>query len=307
MIALAYNVPLGTPTFSEGSGVYSGTQTISITFPSGSVGCVGINTVPTAPVTGTCGPGGTQYTGPIAVTPTETLGAIATKANYVNSPVVSATYTAPPTVTLSASSLSFGTLAVGAKSASQHVTLTNTGGLALTITSIALGGVDASSFMFKNSCGSSLAAGASCTIHGHFMPLLEGALTAAVTITDSSSNSPQTIALSGTGGTPPAVSLSGTSLTFADQGVGTNSTSQQITLTNTGQLPLIITNIGVTGANASSFVFLNTCGTEVAAGASCTIHGHSTPTTTGALTAAVTITDNAVDSPQSIALTGTGQ
>jgi hypothetical protein len=53
--------------------------------------------------------------------------------------------------------------------------------------------------VFANSCGSSLAIGANCTIHGHFTPTATGALTAAVTITDSASGSPQSISLSGTG------------------------------------------------------------------------------------------------------------
>jgi hypothetical protein len=42
-------------------------------------------------------------------------------------------------------------------------------------------------------------------------------------------------------------------------------------------------------------------------GDSCTIHGHFAPTATGALKAAVTITDSAMGSPQNIALSGTGQ
>jgi hypothetical protein len=77
--------------------------------------------------------------------------------------------------------------------------MTNTGNGALSISSIAVTGVDASSFGFANNCGTSLAPGASCSIHGHFAPTVTGALTAAITITDSASGSPQSIALSGTG------------------------------------------------------------------------------------------------------------
>jgi len=216
------------------------------------------------------------------------------------------TETGAPAVTLSATSLSFGTVEPGATSASQSVTLTNTGTGPLTITSIAVTGADASSFVFANSCGTSVAAGANCTIHGHFTPAATGALTAAVTITDNASGSPQSIALSGTGLTPPAVSLSANSLTFAGERVGVTSASQSVTLTNTGTGPLAITSIAVTGTDASSFGFANSCGTTVAAGANCTIHGHFTPAATGALTAAVTITDNASGSPQSITLSGTG-
>jgi hypothetical protein len=64
----------------------------------------------------------------------------------------------------------------------------------------------------------------------------------------------------------------------------------------------------LTGADASSFDFANSCGTSLAAGANCTIHGHFAPTASGVLTAAVTITySGAGGSPLSIALSGTGQ
>jgi uncharacterized repeat protein (TIGR03803 family) len=208
--------------------------------------------------------------------------------------------------TLSATSLSFGSLPVGTTSASQSVTLTNNGSTVMSIGSIALTGADVSSFVFSNNCGTSVAAGASCTIHGHFTPAAAGALTAAVTITDNALGTPQMIALTGTGGTPPAASLSATSITFGTQNVATTSASQSVTLTNTGGTKLVITSIAVTGPDASSFIFGNSCGTSLAAGASCTIHGHFTPAAAGALTAAITITDNAGGSPQSIALTGTG-
>jgi hypothetical protein len=207
---------------------------------------------------------------------------------------------------LSADSLGFGSTAAGTSSAPQSVTVTNPGTTALAITSIAVTGTNASQFVFANSCGTSLAAGASCVIHGHFQPTTAGTMTAAVTITDSAINSPQNIALSGTGIAVPAVGLTAASLSFGATTVGTSSASQQVTLTNTGGAALTITSIALTGTNASQFVFANNCGTSVAVGATCIIHGHFQPTTAGAMTAAVTITDNASNSPQSIALSGTG-
>jgi sugar lactone lactonase YvrE len=209
------------------------------------------------------------------------------------------------TISLSATSLSYPSTTVGTSSNSQSVTMTNTGGSTLSITSIAVTGTNASSFVFANSCGTSLAAGTSCTIHGHFAPTAAGALTAAVTITDNASNSPQSIALSGTGVEPP-ITLSATSLSYGSIVVGQSSNSQSVTMTNTGAAALSITSIAVTGTNASSFVFANTCGTSLAVGASCIIHGHFAPKAAGALKAAITITDSATGSPQSIALSGTG-
>jgi len=210
-------------------------------------------------------------------------------------------------VTLSAYSIAFGSATTGTWSASQSVVLTNTGTAALTFTSIAVTGTNASQFAMANSCGATLAVGATCTIHGHFQPTIVGAITANVTITDSATTSPQTIALTGKGvaaATP--VTLSPASLSFSSVTVGTISGSQTVTITNTGAATLTITSIAVTGTNASQFVFANSCGTTLAVGAACTVHGHFAPTATGAMTAAITITDSAAGSPQTIALSGTG-
>ena len=208
-------------------------------------------------------------------------------------------------ITLSETNLSFGSAILGTSSGSQTVIATNTGTAVLSISSIAVTGTDASSWMFGNNCGTSLAVGASCTIHGHFAPTVTGALTAAIILTDSAGTSPQTITLSGTGVSP--VTLSATSLSFPATKVGTSSTSLSVTMTNIGSVALSITSITVTGTDVSSFVFANSCGTSLAAGASCTIHGHFAPTTTGAFIAAIKISDSSADSPQAIALSGTGQ
>jgi len=214
----------------------------------------------------------------------------------------------PVPVTLSPTSVAFGSVTENTTSGSQTVTMTNTGTASLSIASIAVTGTGASQFVFANTCGTTLAVGANCTIHGHFAPTAAGAVTAAITITDSASNSPQSIALSGTGLAPAEpVTLSATSLSFGTVKVGMTSASDYVTMTNTGLAPLTITSIAVTGANASSFDFANSCGTTLAVGANCSIHGHFAPTTTGDLMATVTITDSASTSPQSISLSGTGQ
>ena len=187
------------------------------------------------------------------------------------------------------------------------MTLINTGSSALSIGSITLTGADAPSFDFANSCGTSLAAKTSCIIHGHFAPTAAGAMKATIEVTDDATNSPQTITLSGAGVGVPAVSLSATSLPFGTVKVGATSASQSVTLTNTGTGTLSISSIGVTGTGASTFVFANNCGTNLAVGASCIIHGHFAPTVAGKFTAAIAIADNAIGSPQSIALSGTGQ
>ncbi|QNI31991.1 choice-of-anchor D domain-containing protein [Alloacidobacterium dinghuense] len=102
---------------------------------------------------------------------------------------------ATPNAVLSATSIAFGNIAQGSASAAQSITLSNTGTAALAIGSIAAGG----DFVETNTCGASLAAGAACQISVVFTPSTAEAITGALTITNNSANSPQIIALSGTG------------------------------------------------------------------------------------------------------------
>jgi|GEM_PF-1689423 len=222
--------------------------------------------------------------------------------------------TAPaPLVGLSPESLTFASQTVGTTSAAQTVTLSNVGSGALSITSIGITGANSGDFNQSNNCPISpatLAASANCTINVTFAPTATGTRTAAVSVTDNASGSPQSVTLSGTGTAPaPIVSLSATSLTFASQGVGTSSPAQIVTLSNTGSAALSITSIGITGASSGDFNQSNNCpisSAALAAGAKCTLNVTFTPTATGTRTASVSIADNAAGSPQTISLTGTG-
>ncbi len=206
---------------------------------------------------------------------------------------------------LSPTSLAFGNQSVGVTSAAQTVTLSNTGNAALSITSLALTGTNASDFAQTNTCGSSVATGSNCTISVTFKPSASGSRTASVSITDNASGSPQTVSLSGTG-TAAVISLSATSLAFGTQSVGTTSTALTATLSNTGNAALSITSVALTGTNASDFAQTNTCGSSVAAAANCTITVTFKPSASGSRTASVSITDNASGSPQTVSLSGTG-
>src|SRR4029077_5981435 len=84
--------------------------------------------------------------------------------------------------------------------------------------------------------------------------------------------------------------------------VGTTSAAQTLTLNNTGTASLNITSIVPSG----DFGETNTCGTFVPVAGSCTISVTFTPTATGTRSGAITITDNAANSPQTVSLTGTG-
>ena len=95
-------------------------------------------------------------------------------------------------------------------------------------------------------------------------------------------------------------------MSFGNQNVGTTSATAAVKLTNTGTVPLNISSIAVTGANAGDFAQTNNCPGSLASNASCTITTTFTPTATGSRSASVTFTDNAADSPENEALSGTG-
>jgi centrosomal CEP192-like protein/ASPM-SPD-2-Hydin domain-containing protein len=205
-------------------------------------------------------------------------------------------------VSISPTSLSFGSQVVGTTSAAQVVTLVNNQSTSLTVSSIGFTGANSGDFAQTNTCGSSVAAGGSCTISVTFDPAASGARSATLNVNDNASNSPQTVGLTGTGIAP--VSLSATSLSFGTILVGNSATAHPVTLTNNQSVTLTNINISVTGA---AFSQVNTCGTSIGPGAQCTITATFKPKTSGAQTGAITITDSASNSPQSISLKGSGE
>jgi FG-GAP-like repeat/Abnormal spindle-like microcephaly-assoc'd, ASPM-SPD-2-Hydin len=93
-----------------------------------------------------------------------------------------------------------------------------------------------------------------------------------------------------------------TPLVFAPQLLGTESSEQTVSLTNTGTKSITISSMGAQGGYKLS----NTCGKNLAAGAKCAIQVRSAPTTEGTLTGTVAIHDRASSKPQVIELSGAG-
>ena len=217
---------------------------------------------------------------------------------------------AAPIASLGANSLSFSSTAVGSSNTAPAIKLSNIGTGPLTISSIGFTGTSASSFTQTNTCGTSLAAATSCNITITFKPVVAGSLTAALSVADNAKGTPQTLTLSGTatGGAATTVSLSPSSLTFTATPVGSSAAAQAITLKNTGTSTVTLSTgaITLTGTDATSFTQSTTCGTTLAANASCTTSVVFKPTAAGALTAKLSVADNAAGSPQSVTLTGTG-
>lgn len=198
-------------------------------------------------------------------------------------------------------SLQFASQAQGTSSSAQTLTLTNNlGSASLSLTGFQITGP----FAQTNNCGATLASGASCTVSVVFSPTTAGI--AAGSLVASSSTNSVTIGLGGTGLGAPGASLGATSLNFSSQPVGVPSATQTVQLSNNGDASLTNIAISISGGNAGEFFETNNCGTSVAAGANCTITAMFTPAGTGARSATLSVTDNAAGSPQSVALSGSG-
>ncbi len=210
-----------------------------------------------------------------------------------------------PAVSLNATNIPFGNQVVGTTSTAQVIGLTNSGTATLTINTIMITGANSADFSQTNTCGTSVASGANCTISVTFKPTATGSRTASLTITDDAAGSPQSVSLTGTG-TAPVVMQSPTSLSFSGQLITTSSAAQNVTLTNNGTATLNISSIAITGANSGDFSQTNTCAVTLAANANCTISVTFKPAATGNRAASLTITDDAAGSPQSVTVTGTG-
>lgn len=198
------------------------------------------------------------------------------------------------------SPLVFANQLLNTVSPSQTVTLTNTGGKALSLTSIKWSG----QFGVTTTCGKSLKAEAQCLIVASFAPKTQGSHKGLVTVVDSASSKPEVIELSGAG---TVVELSPSSLEFAAQKVGTTSPPQDLQLTNTGKTPLAITNWTLHGLDPNDFAQTNNCPSPLNAGSGCTIAVTFTPTRTGNRSAILYITDTGGGSPQTLPLSGIGK
>ncbi|HTS38222.1 MAG TPA: choice-of-anchor D domain-containing protein [Candidatus Solibacter sp.] len=207
-----------------------------------------------------------------------------------------------PAVTASVMSLTYGDQLIGSSSAPQTVTIKNSGTAPLNISSIVPWGANASDFSLTNTCGTSLAVNATCTINATFTPSAAWSRTAAIQIVDNALSSPQVYGLAGNGTSGGVASFSPSSLTFTTRLMFTNSPSQPITLNNTGTAPLQIATITTSGDYSQT----NNCGTSVAAGGSCTINVTFTPYYNATRPGFVYVDFTDPAGIQSVALTGAG-
>lgn len=206
-----------------------------------------------------------------------------------------------PIARLSTNELDFGEQTINT-SHRQYVRLENIGTATLNISSmsIPLG----SGFSSEDDCGSELAAENSCGILIYFEPTEAIEYLSTMEIIDDAYNSPQQIALSGTGINPgqPDIHIEKTQIRFGDQALD-SVTTETITLTSTGTVDLDFTSITASG---DTFSQTNDCPATLAPDESCTLSVSFEPTVAGFFEGTVTLVDNANDSPQTITLSGKG-
>jgi beta-propeller repeat-containing protein/ASPM-SPD-2-Hydin domain-containing protein/centrosomal CEP192-like protein len=206
-----------------------------------------------------------------------------------------------PGFSLSSFSLNFADQGVGGTGAALGIAVTNTGSATLSITSIVQSGDFA--VAGNNTCGNSLAGGASCTINVTFTPTAAGTRTGTITFTDSAASSPQTISLTGNGVSGLSGTLSPTSLNFGNQTLGASGVSQTVNLKNTGSAPLIINSFSLAGD--FSLVSTNcSSGLSLAISAGCAFNITFVPQAIGTRSGSLNIVDNSSQSPRSVPLSG---
>jgi hypothetical protein len=243
-----------------------------------------------------------QFIPQSAGTVTGGLSLVSNAANSTASVALSgSSLAATHTLSVSPSSLSFGSVSAGSTS-TQLVTLTNTGN-----SSVAVSQISASGTGFALSGANvpvTLTVGQSTSFSVRFTPTTAGSDSGSVLIVSDATNSPASITLSGS--SPAAtytLSESASSLSFGSVNTGSGST-QTVTLTNTGNAQVTISQISVSGTGFA----LTGAGTSInlPAGMTFAFGVQFAPATAGAVTGQVSIASNATGSPAAIALSGTG-
>jgi hypothetical protein len=202
---------------------------------------------------------------------------------------------------LSPASLNLGSAVANYGSTSAQVTVSNTGNQPLEGLSLATTLADYS--ISAKTCTSTLAAGASCNATVQFAPAAAGSRVGAFTAHAVDGNSAD-VALSGTGiAQAPATGASKTSLAFGNIPVDGSSAAQQVTFTNTGNVPVSYSGLTFT-AGATHYAASSTCGASLAVGATCTASVTFSPRAAGAQPGNLRVTFSS--GAHNIALSGSG-
>ena len=206
---------------------------------------------------------------------------------------------ASSTISVSPTTLAFGTQILNTSTAGQNVTITNTGVENVTVSSVAASG---DYFETDNCSGTSLTPGQTCTINATFSPVITGTLSGTITINDTAAGAPHIVTLSGTGQLPISLSAN---LTFPATNVGSTSAPQTMTLTNNQSQTLSYT-YSTSGDFSAAGNGASPCNGTLNARSKCTFAITFTPTINGTIKGSLTIVPTS-GYLRSGGFTGTGQ
>jgi len=204
-------------------------------------------------------------------------------------------------LTATPTQLTFAAIGVGQTSPAQTVTIANSGQTSAAGLTLAASGPFS---LTQNTCGSTLASGASCTAGVVFTPAQTGNLSGALTVSSSSVSPPATVALSGIGGLAGALAMQPSQINFPTTGVGTVSSAVAVTLSNTSTS--VALDQFVLAASAGFRITSTTCGSSLPANSSCTANVAFAPTSAGAATGTLAIASAELAANATVALSGTG-
>lgn len=206
-----------------------------------------------------------------------------------------------PLISVVPASVSFGTVTVGVTN-TQTMTIQNPGSANLTVTQAAMTGTGYS--LSGLVLPVSIVPGGSAAFNVAFAPAAGSSYTSILTLVSNAPNSPTSISVSGTGIAPVLqLSASPVSLSFGTLTTGTSAT-QNLTLTNTGNSAVSISQIVASGTGFSAGSIALPI--SLAAGQSTSLSVAFAPASTGSLAGSVTVTSNAANSPLTVTLSGTG-
>jgi hypothetical protein len=273
--------------------VAAGTAPLSFQWQKNAVNISGATSASyTTPVTATSDSGST-----FRVTVTNTAGTVtsATATLTVNT-------AAAPAIQVSSASISFGNDVVGSNS-TQLLIITNTGTATLTISQVNETGsaFSASGYTLPLSVN----AGQQTTITVGFLPTSVGAAAGNISIVSNAPTSPTSVSLSGTGiAATLTLGISPPSLSFGNVTTNTSSTPQNVTIGNTGNANVTISQITLTGSaygmtGGSAPVTLSPSQNLIL-----TIRFN--PTVAGSVNGSISMVSNASGSPTTVSLSGTG-
>jgi Abnormal spindle-like microcephaly-assoc'd, ASPM-SPD-2-Hydin len=202
----------------------------------------------------------------------------------------------PAAIILNPITMIFGVTNVGATSAVQNLTISNTGGVSATIGTPAVTG---DFVLTANTCGPSLGPSVGCTVSIAFRPTASGTRTGSFSISDSVGT--QTASLSGTGVLPATDSLAPLALTFAVQQLNTASASQAVVLTNAGDAALTLIAAQIASGD---FAVVNGCGNSLNGHSTCSLLVTFVPTAIGTRAGTLIVSDQFRS--QTVTLSGVG-